>query len=264
MEWALTEWEKWERNGLLALETPEWREKRAIASDPDTTGDTLARLADKVDFAWYVGGNNDHPNMCLLAEAIVAHPNTTPDILIRLLDYRRPLSCAALCRNPVVFVLGLEVPDFWRRIQDITALGLLSQEALPRPVVEAFQQNVKEAVAQAARLHRALAKEIQTQNEGTRTLTDLLNHWSEEQTHRLGWHENKVVWQRLLFKAFASAPQEFAPPIVALSLDPFQQKTIFAVFSSHYGANSLHPEIYLGRTSWQLEKYKMAASGAVV
>lgn len=40
---TLTAWERKERDGLLALETEEWREKRLIAEDPDTTGDILAR-----------------------------------------------------------------------------------------------------------------------------------------------------------------------------------------------------------------------------
>ena len=258
----LTQWEQKERDGLLALETTEWRQKRAVASDPNTTGDVLARLSFDVDYAWYAGGNDDHPNLCLLAEAIVAHPNAPPETLAKLLNYNRPLGVSALCRNPIAAILGLETPDFWGRVQDTPALHLLSQEAVPRPVAAALKQAAEETVSQTARLHIALAGEIQTQSEGINALTTFLPTWSAEQSRLSRWREGKVEWHRLVTHLkFVSGSKEIAPPIVAMRLNA-QKKTVFAVFSSHYHTpNSLSPEIYLDEPSWQAASQRWIQAG---
>ena len=81
-----TEWEKKEREGLLAQEPVEWREKRLIAEDPDTDGETLARITSAIsDGCVYciMSEVSYHNKFALLADTVLAHPNTPPDCLLR-------------------------------------------------------------------------------------------------------------------------------------------------------------------------------------
>ena len=52
-----TIWAQKERNGLLAQESPELREKRLQAEDPNATASVLSHLANEVDQA--VGEDTD-------------------------------------------------------------------------------------------------------------------------------------------------------------------------------------------------------------
>lgn len=76
----LTTWEQKERDGLLAHETDEWREKRLVAEDPNTSGEVLVNLYEDIVAHWTRNTRNDdyktHDQPDTLAETLAAHPNT--------------------------------------------------------------------------------------------------------------------------------------------------------------------------------------------
>ena len=170
-----TEWEKKEREGLLAQEPAEWREKRLIAEDPDTDGETLARLTSAIsDGCAYciMGEVSYHNKFALLSDTVLAHPNTPPPCLLRLLylfelnNYRR------FCRNPFVPVAALERPDFWQEMGDdrrgdtVPSVRLLLEEDLPRVAVSAFSLYADPFAAVAASFHIAFSGEVKSHEDG--------------------------------------------------------------------------------------------------
>ncbi len=208
----LSEWEAKERAGLLSLEMEEWCEKRRVAEDPNTTADVLEQFAEAVCQeldVWQPGepmGNADNVqvNTLLLTEPIVAHPNTSPHVLKRLLERvfnrelgERSLITKAVCRNPVLPFLTLEAPDFWMNLDGDVCKALLREEALPPLIVRILlghkgsRVNINHSgvetplkdhsVAEAARLHISQAPPLQTALDGCKALTTFWKDYCTQQ-----------------------------------------------------------------------------------
>ena len=166
METPLTTWEAKERAGLLALETDEWREKRMVASDPNTTAKVLHHLADAVYLSYCRSANDYVPY--LLVEAVAAHPNTSPHDLIDLVCYpneyitffRRGFSL-----NPIAPLLCLEMPHFWENNREMAVREVLGYEYLPLPVISQLTHHSDKLAAEGAQLHVLLAGAVQTLNQ---------------------------------------------------------------------------------------------------
>ena len=174
---ALTAWQQKERDGLLALETAQWREKRMVAEDPDTTADVLACLLQAVEVAvqreGFTGFAIFYP---LIADAVAVHPNLSPEIILK---YWWLTVSSAFCQNPIAPFLGLEVPDFWARLPARARFRLsaiLAEETLPSSIAQMLTHHSDIWLAQEAGLHISLAGEITTRAEG---LTALTNYWRE-------------------------------------------------------------------------------------
>ena len=174
-----TKWERKERDGLLAQEPAEWREKRLIAEDPDTTGETLARLVEVISdtCAYCTMGEVPYANkLALLVDAVLAHPNTPPRALLRLVYLFASNNYRPFCRNPIVPFLPLEMPDFWEEMGDeqggdfIPCVLLLKEEDLPRAAARAFSLCPYPFVAEAAAFHIVLSGEVKTHEEGLSVL----------------------------------------------------------------------------------------------
>lgn len=88
---GLTVWEAKERAGLLALETEKWREKRLLAEDPDTTADVLHQMGRDIAEVSKIsiGKREEWKKGFLLCEAVAAHPNTPPGLLLELFNGQR-------------------------------------------------------------------------------------------------------------------------------------------------------------------------------
>ena len=248
---GLTEWERKERDGLLALETEQWREKRLVAEDPNTTADVLEQLARTV---WDELGHWEHyepmhsapdvqANTLLLSEAIFAHPNTPPHNLASLLDRvfsrdlgeRTPIT-KAVCRNPVLPLLILEMPDFWLNLDGETCKALLREETLLPSAIGFLMRHkgssvewdkngigtpVKDhSVAEAARLHVSQMPPLQTPSEGCKALTAFWKDyctqqqqdpdWDFEYDYAKEWHAEMV--EVGLAPAWMTAFYDNAPP----------------------------------------------------
>ena len=161
-----TTWEQKERDGLLALEISEWREKRRIAEDPNTTADVLAGLVRGDDY--------DAASFLLLVEAIVANPNVPPAILEEFVGWALLLVAPALCRNPVTPLLEWEAPGFWQRLNFFVCCGLLGEADLPASAALALMQHADKKVQEAARFHVSQAAPLRTPADGCKALT---KHW---------------------------------------------------------------------------------------
>ncbi len=191
---SLTTWEQKERDGLLALETDEWRQKRHIAEDPNTTADILAELSDSVHKAYHTVDSEGYAvrgvshSACLLAEAIAAHPNVPPQRLLSLLLLPAPfaLFCPrGLCRNPIAPVLQLETPDFWGRLTHIErscSEAVLREATVPLSANIAMSQSGVQSVVQSALLHVNSAGELTTPAEGTVALTQFWQAFCVEES----------------------------------------------------------------------------------
>ncbi len=202
----LTVWEAKERAGLLAIENDEWRQKRLIAEDPNTTADVLKRISEEtiafcetavtnymVQMGCLTGSSprrlvrqQSQPATyvhSLLLQALAAHPNMPPEAILHLMRFVRKLSplsgrnaplpsvCpGGLCGNPVSPLIVLEAPDFWHRLDIEICQLLLCQESLPAQVAATFSHHAASFVVEAARLHISVAGKIQTQNEGQAAL----------------------------------------------------------------------------------------------
>lgn len=208
----LTAWEAKERAGLLALETKKRRKRRRVAEDPNTTADVLEQLTHVVweELGFWLSGEpmgnhrNVRVNTLLLAEPIVAHPNTPPRALKRLLErvFDRELGelsliTKAFCRNPLLPLLTLEMPDFWMNLDGDVCKALLCEEALP-PSAVCFLTEHKgsrmgrdengvatplkdHSVAEAARLHISQVPLPQTPSEGCKALTAFWKNYCAQQ-----------------------------------------------------------------------------------
>ena len=166
METTLTTWEAKERAGLLALETKKWREKRRIAEDPNTTAEMLDKMTDYYNIATDWRSASEYNEYALVADALLAHPNTPPDCCSALIGIDLLHNYRAFCSNPAASLLILEIPDFWDWYEVNSCQQLLREEMLPLIAVQVFSRNEDAAVAESARLHIAMAGEIQNQREG--------------------------------------------------------------------------------------------------
>lgn len=202
----LTIWEAKERAGLLALETVEWREKRLIAQDPNTTADVLKSftdfLLDELE-QWYPGqpmnrAPDVQANMLLLGEAIFAHPNTPPQdwgwLLSKMLARElgeQALITKAICRNPILSFVYLEMPDFWLSFCDDGCKALLREETLPTLAVRSMIRQEDLSVAEAVRLHISQSSLPRTPQEGCKALTAFWKGYCIRQRkdpdHRFHW-----------------------------------------------------------------------------
>ena len=172
----MTKWEKREYARLLATETPEWREKRRVAEDPNTTSEMLAQLAGEAanerqsHEASYQAGTPSS----LLACALAAHPNTPPFVFAGMLTYS-PLVVRALCGNPVVPLLFLETPDFAKHLRSPGRRYCLLQSENAPPVLARAIANLpypspetNSGIAEElweANLHIAVAGKVQSHRE---------------------------------------------------------------------------------------------------
>lgn len=177
MEQKLTVWEAKARTAQIACETKEWRQKRLIAENPNTTADALLMLARSVV------ARNHSTDVTLLYEALLTHSNLRPDCIVPLLKsfawHRRSHSSvfAAFCRNPLVPFLSLELPTFWRDIPSDVCLKLLVEGQLSPVALAAFKNCVEGAVAQEAHLHIAATGELPLGRDGEKALT---NYWKTD------------------------------------------------------------------------------------
>ncbi len=177
-----TPWEAKERAGLIALETPEWREKRAVAEDPNTPGETLARFVDdafsfahQAKYAQNSGDTalRDKP-VWMLLNAAALHPNTPLQTLSRLLEAPPPIS-TAVCQNPVLPFVLLEQPNFLADLSAKAQNYLLKNADAPLLFVRLLAGEGKIARGRfewlAARLHVSLSSEYLTPKETRVSIT---------------------------------------------------------------------------------------------
>lgn len=188
-----TEWKTKEQAALLERETNEQRDNRSIAEDPNTPASVLekitrqalhARFHDR--FAWFrhqdeirkqqeADGGEADPALWkrapwrhseLLLQAVAAHPNTPPALLIELIGLAPLIAQAtrAFFSNPVVPFLLLEQPGFLNQMDGGCQMLLLREEiALPlfvRMLADDIGVAQESAVQEAARMHVSLAGEL--------------------------------------------------------------------------------------------------------
>ena len=229
METALTTWEAKERAGLLTRETTEWREKRHIAEDPNTTADVLEAFVEAVlktlgiwEYNEPMGSAPDEQANCvLLGAALSAHPNIPLRALQELVEMlfgrdlgERSLLTKAVCRNPVLSLFPLELPNFWTDLDGETCKALLREETLLPSVAGSLTKHngslmawdekgngtpLKDySVAEAARLHVSQRPRLQSRLEGCKALTAFWKaycfgqqqapDWFFEARHAKDWH----------------------------------------------------------------------------
>ena len=173
----LTEWQQRQWAALLADETPEWRDKRHLAEDLNTTEDVLERFIDDILDAYNANDSVAKLRVCLLAEAVAAHPNTPPNLLRYLLNLPAPwaLFCPrGFCRNPIATQLFAETPDFWEtlvRMEETSGEAVLREASLPASVAAELGKSRDPAVSEAAFHHLSLAGEIADKAEGIHALS---------------------------------------------------------------------------------------------
>lgn len=106
----------------------------------------------EVRFAVAVGPPDE-----LLGEALAAHPNTPPDVLVRLAAHHPE----AFCRNPVAALLPLEDPAAFDEWELKEAVGLLRRHDAPASLLGLFAARSPDAaVREEASLHVTHAGEV--------------------------------------------------------------------------------------------------------
>ncbi len=218
----LTTWEQKERDGLLALETDAWRQKRLIAEDPNTTADVLEKFGFDVDAIFHDPDvDNDAKllrnlaHISLLGEAVVAHPNTSPQTLTSLLNLQLPLTLRAFLQNPIVPFLCFETVDFWQEINLSACLEILSLDNVPRCVAMALTlQGQTAGIVQSARFHVGVAGELRTVEEGEKALTDFWKSFCATESQRPEWQRSTRKWHEKLVAMRLA-------PAWALGVSPF-------------------------------------------
>ena len=181
----LSEWDTREYEELLTRETPEWREKRRIAEDPNTTADELSHLEEATEafiesHTEVIVAKANVPKIHLLLHALAAHPNIRPETLQKVLEFVAlpeavedgfALIAPAVCRNPLTPLLMLETPDFWLDADCEACQSLLARGDLPPPVAAALTRYEAHEIAPTARLHVSQADFPRTPLDGARELT---------------------------------------------------------------------------------------------
>ena len=132
---------------------------------------------------WYPGEPMNHvpdvqADLLLLGEAVFAHPNTPPQNWGVLLSYmlarelgEQTLITKAICRNPILPFVSLEMPDFWLSFCDDGCKALLREEALPPLAVRSMMRHEDLSVVEAVRLHISQNSLPRTPQEGCKALT---------------------------------------------------------------------------------------------
>ena len=167
----MTKWQRSRYDRILAEETPEWREKRRVAEDPDATSDVLVRIADEAlerTNAKY----QPNPQSWRTCDALAAHPNLPLVWLVNVVNEISFFSIEGFSRNPLLPLLCLEMPDFWDKLWDETCGTLLAYDTLPLPIVQGLARHSNPAVAQITSLHILMEGEIKTSQEGNAALND--------------------------------------------------------------------------------------------
>ena len=229
---ALTAWEQKERDGLLALETAEWREKRAVASDPNTTNAALVGLVAHCEKALN-DMDSDIGSLVLLVESLAANPNLSPNGLLKLFHCTTDAWVLTQCvqgfrRNPIAPLLILEMPDFWQRVPDSWQRNglcrvLLREETLFKQAVVSLMQCDQASVAKTAALHVSVAGELSAPAEGR---TALSRYWrtvrDEEKTiYSKGTWKEKMAWAQARWKKGRSRPKFARRAVLALEVEEF-------------------------------------------
>jgi hypothetical protein len=130
----------------------QYKQMAREASRPETAPEELSRLSKMAlaDMLRY-----GEQLVLPVAEMLAAHPNTPPDLLRGWL-YSAP---DAFLRNPVLPLLLLESPTFFDEVPEEMLLPLLARAAMPSPAARVLAESPHETIAQAARMHVAVAGE---------------------------------------------------------------------------------------------------------
>lgn len=231
----MTEWEAKERAGLLAIETEERRDQRRIAEDPDTPAEVLNRLARQAlddrtpdRFAWFRHldslreqaeanpATRAEPlpwkrapwrRSELLFQALAAHPNTPPGILVELIGTAPliPQVTSAFFRNRATPALLLEQSGILDELDVFCQLLLLREaDALPlfvQQVADSKDMGQEGAAREAAKMHVATAGEIRDARTGEAEMK-LQKYWGT-----ITPYSRTFLWQTPLLPEKAESPR---------------------------------------------------------
>jgi hypothetical protein len=174
--------EKTTTNFLLSLLGPKWHDRFdrrnhdmpkkikketysadfAAARNPNTPPDELQRISEQ-GWTQNAKANNE------LVSALLMNPNTPPQLLAGLAEK----NCAALCRNPILPLIPLEMPDFPTHLTPYTRQKLVMEPHIPRALLALFCNDVDPITAAGARQHITLAGEIPLEKAGEEIMTFL-------------------------------------------------------------------------------------------
>ena len=164
-------WEAKLRAKQVQAETPEARAWRGIAEATDTTAQTLLDLWDTVTGLWV--HDKSSGVIILVCEAIAAHPNAPPELLVDL----PPVCARAFCLNPIAPLILLEMPTFAQRLLFDFCTALLREDAAPPALITTFAQSRnQELPTHEAKYHIAFAGAVESQTEWE---TALDRYWKD-------------------------------------------------------------------------------------
>ena len=174
----------------------DWQQEKSAVSDLETSADELNRIVRALlpnagrlparFAALQKRPSADHLSggaVCVL-EAIAAHPNAPPELLLEILETAPP-AARAFCQNPITSLLLLELPYFPLKLSRDGRLALLREETAPPAFVSmiagepapefAYEAAQAETVRVAARLHVCFDS-----NQTADWQTNVREYWQQE------------------------------------------------------------------------------------